>query len=103
MPSACTGEAMPPADFAKVTARQACWPHDGRDMSFQPDYCHLLDAAHNRRPASLPIYEHIIAPEVMEKVLGAKFAALGTSNNPKDLDEFFRHFCRFFAEASPRV
>ena len=67
-------------------------------MSFQPDYCHLLDAAHNRRPARLPIYEHIIAPEVMEKVLGAKFAALGTSNNPKDLDEFFRHFCRFFAE-----
>ena len=38
--------------------------------AFQPDYRHMLDVLNNRRPARLPVYEHIISPLIMEKVLG---------------------------------
>lgn len=42
---------------------------------FEPDYRHLLAAAQNQRPARLPLYEHIISPKVMEKILGlAKYS-----------------------------
>ena len=47
-----------------------------RSMPFQPDYRHMLDVLANRRPARLPIYEHIISPTIMEQILGVRFAAL---------------------------
>ena len=43
---------------------------------FQPDYHYMLDVLANRRPARLPIYEHIISPTIMEQILGVPFAAL---------------------------
>lgn len=45
-------------------------------MNFQPDYRHMLDVLANRRPARLPVYEHIISPVIMEKILGIRFADL---------------------------
>ena len=36
----------------------------------------MLDVLANRRPARLPIYEHIISPTIMEQILGVPFAAL---------------------------
>ena len=45
-------------------------------MTFQPDYHFMLDVMANRRPARLPIYEHIISPSIMEQVLGNRFAEL---------------------------
>ena len=39
-------------------------------MPFQNDYHHMLDVLNNRRPARLPVYEHIISPLIMEKILG---------------------------------
>jgi len=33
-------------------------------MPFQPDYRYMLDVLANRRPARLPIYEHIISPTI---------------------------------------
>ena len=45
-------------------------------MTFQPDYNYMLDVLANRRPARLPIYEHIISPTIMEQILGVPFAAL---------------------------
>ena len=45
-------------------------------MTFQPDYRYMLDVLANRRPARLPIYEHIISPTIMEQILGVPFAAL---------------------------
>ena len=45
-------------------------------MTFQPDYHYMLDVLANRRPARLPIYEHIISPDIMEQILGVPFAAL---------------------------
>jgi hypothetical protein len=37
-------------------------------MAFQNDYRIMLDVLANRRPARLPVYEHIISPKIMEQV-----------------------------------
>jgi uroporphyrinogen decarboxylase len=66
-------------------------------MAFQPDYTHFLDVMHNRRPARLPIYEHLINVGVMEEVLGLPLARLAGGDRA-DLDAFFGHYCRFFRE-----
>jgi uroporphyrinogen decarboxylase len=64
-------------------------------MTFQPDFHFMLDVMANRRPARLPIYEHIISPTIMEKILGVSFAQLEQGND-RDLDEFFTNYCRFW-------
>lgn len=66
-------------------------------QSFQPDYHYMLDVVHNKRPGRLPVYEHIINPGVMEKILHVQFAGL-IEGNESDINEFFRHYCRFFRE-----
>ena len=66
-------------------------------MNFTPDYRHMLDVMANRRPARLPLYEHIICAEIMEKILGISFASL-EDGGPAELKEFFTHHCRFFKE-----
>jgi uroporphyrinogen decarboxylase len=66
-------------------------------MAFQNDYRYMLDVLSNRRPARLPVYEHIISPKIMEKVLGVQFAEL-IEGSPSDRDEFFRQYGRFFQE-----
>jgi uroporphyrinogen decarboxylase len=66
-------------------------------MTFQPDYHHMLDVVHNRRPARLPVYEHLINVPFMEDVLGVQFGDLAMGD-VKDLRAFFRHYCRFFRE-----
>ena len=64
-------------------------------MDFQPDYRHMLDVLANTRPVRLPVYEHIISPEIMEKILNVSFAEL-QQGNQTDLQEFFTQYCRFF-------
>jgi len=66
-------------------------------MPFQPDYRHIVDAVTNKRPTRLPLYEHLISPAVMEKILGNTFADLQTGEDA-DLEEFFTQYCRFFKE-----
>ena len=66
-------------------------------MLFQPDYRHMLSVLRNERPARLPIYEHIISPIIMERILGVQFADL-LSGDEADLQEFFTHYNRFFKE-----
>jgi uroporphyrinogen decarboxylase len=66
-------------------------------MTFQNDYRYMLDVLANRRPARLPVYEHIISPKIMEQVLGVQFADL-IEGGPSDQEEFFRQYCRFFQE-----
>ena len=66
-------------------------------MKFEPDYHHILDAACNRVPARLPLYEHLITPKQMEKVLGVPFAHLHGGDGA-DKDTYFRQYCRFFRE-----
>jgi uroporphyrinogen decarboxylase len=64
-------------------------------MTFTPDYHYMLDVLANRRPARLPIYEHLINPPFMEGVLGEKFAEQ-VQGGPADIADFFEHYCRFY-------
>lgn len=66
-------------------------------MKFQPDYHNIVDAACNRVPARLPLYEHLISWSLMEQVLGVSFGHL-YSGEGQDKDAFFRQYCRFFRE-----
>lgn len=66
-------------------------------MEFEPNYNNILNAALNKRPDRLPLYEHIISPLIMEKVLDVKFAGL-EEGGAGDIDEFFSNYCRFFKE-----
>jgi uroporphyrinogen decarboxylase len=68
------------------------------NTAFQPDYRHFEDVMRNRRPARLPLYEHIVGIETMEAVLDTPFARLLRTGDARDRDEFFRQFCRFFRE-----
>lgn len=63
--------------------------------SFEPNFRHMLAVMDNRRPARLPLYEHLINPPVMEAVLDTPFAAL-FEGGARELDEYFRQYCRFW-------
>ena len=62
---------------------------------FEPDFRNIVAAANNRRPKRLPLYEHIICPTIMEKILDVKFAEMEKGDN-SDLDGFFSQYCRFW-------
>ena len=66
-------------------------------MKFSPDYRHLVDVMRNRRPARLPLYEHIVNASSMEKILDVRFADL-EHGDAQDRAEYFRQHCRFFYE-----
>ncbi len=65
--------------------------------NFAPDYRHIEDVVHNRRPARLPVYEHLISNEMMESVLGEPFGSL-LHGDAADVEEYFRKQARFFQE-----
>ncbi len=67
------------------------------DMEFMPDYRHFEDVMYNRRPARLPLYEHIICIPVMEQILGERFGELAEGNESDRL-EFFRKYTGFFKQ-----
>ncbi len=66
-------------------------------MNFSPDYRHVEDVLRNRRPARLPLYEHLVSARVMERILGVRFADL-ERGDARDRAEYFRQYCRFFQE-----
>ncbi len=66
-------------------------------MAFEPCYHYMLDVLANRKPARLPLYEHIISPKIMEQVMGEGFAELQTGG-PTEQAEFFRQVCRFWRQ-----
>ncbi len=66
-------------------------------MSFQPDYRHFMAVMHNQRPERLPLYEHIVSPNVMEEVLEESFAGL-LDGDMSDKEEYFRHYTQFFKD-----
>ncbi len=66
-----------------------------RESRFEPDYTHLLDAARNREPRRLPLYDHSIAYSTMEKILGRSFAD-GINGKGAELDEFFENLALFY-------
>ena len=64
-------------------------------MTFQHDYHRMVDVVNNRKPAQLPVYEHIINPGFMEQATGTEFAALAGGDDA-DLAHYFEHTCAFF-------
>ncbi len=63
--------------------------------SFQPDYRHFLRVMGNERAERLPLYEHIVNPPFMEKVLERNFVGLADGDTA-DRREYFRIFCDFW-------
>jgi len=64
-------------------------------VRFTPDYRHIEAVMQNRRPERLPLYEHIVSPRIMEKILDKPFASL-LDDDPADHEAFFREYCGFF-------
>jgi uroporphyrinogen decarboxylase len=66
--------------------------------NFIPNYDNLVDAARNIEAERIPLYEHIIADEVIEKIIGEKFAWLYKSRDMVNLRLYFRNYCSFFKQ-----
>ena len=66
-------------------------------MKFQPDYRYFEDVMRNRKPARLPLYEHIINVDFMEKATGETFGHLADGDEA-DRREFFRRYFKFFLD-----
>ncbi len=62
---------------------------------FEPDYQLVVDAAFNRTPKRIPLYEHIISDEIMEIVLGVQFRELAHGSR-SDRRQYLRHYVEFF-------
>ncbi len=63
-----------------------------------PDWRRLEAAARNRRPAVLPLYEHVIDGAVMDRLAEEPFSVLRQGDD-RDLEEYFRRYCRFLRQA----
>lgn len=61
---------------------------------FQPNYKNILDAALNKEPERVPLYEHGISDLIMEQILNKKFAHLRET----DLQAYFKEYNNFFLE-----
>lgn len=57
----------------------------------------MVDVLNNRKPARLPIYEHLINDAFIEMVLDRPLSPL-RSGDDADLREFFTHYCHFWRE-----
>lgn len=62
---------------------------------YEPDYMNIVKSARNVEAPRLPLFEYIIHPEIMERILGRKFAYL-QNGDYADKKEYYRIFCDFF-------
>jgi hypothetical protein len=67
-----------------------------KETDFEPDYTSLLEVLHNRKPARLPLYEHIIDVRFVEKALGRELTPQG--NHPGDLKAFYTQLTTFWKD-----
>ena len=61
---------------------------------FVPDYKNIENAARNFPSIRIPLYEHIISTEFMERVHGEGFSHL-YHGDEKERYEFFRRYALF--------
>lgn len=66
-------------------------------MSHVPDYRNLEMAARNIKPPRLPFYDHIIAPVVVEPLVGRRFASR-IGGDATDQRAYFEAFCASLVE-----
>lgn len=65
-------------------------------MTFEPDWRHLENAVRNRRPARLPLYEHIVDPAVMGRILETDMTVPPPGSSGSDFRSFHERKCRFW-------
>lgn len=65
-------------------------------MNFTPNYNNIVQAATNRRPDRVPLYEHGIGFGVIEKLTGKHFDLSDTS--AEGLDQFYRDYTGFYRD-----
>jgi len=61
---------------------------------FSPDFRHVLDVVHNRRPVRLPLYEHSIDPTVMSAITNRPVVLEGTGH--EDFKEYYSRIINFW-------
>lgn len=64
---------------------------------FKPDYRNVVDCAYNREPKRVPLYEHNISPNIMEKIVKRPFVHL-LNGTDADFEEYMEQYCRFFEQ-----
>jgi uroporphyrinogen decarboxylase len=62
--------------------------------TFHPDYRYIVEAARNRPSDRMPLYEHSINMDFIEKALGKQLCALFTEGE-SGLREYFRVYCEY--------
>jgi len=65
---------------------------------FQPDYHQILQVLHNKKPARLPLYEHIIDVPFVSKAIGKDLTPQG--NKASDLEHFYLELIGFWKEST---
>jgi hypothetical protein len=65
--------------------------------TFTPNHRHLIDAAYNRVPARMPLYDHLVDLHIIEAVLDQPVAELLHSTG-RDLEEGMRRYNAFFVK-----
>ena len=71
--------------------------NNGEFKIFKPNYQNVVDCAYNREPKHVPLYEHNISANIIEKITGWKFVHLLKEPNA-DLNEYMKYYCRFFEQ-----
>jgi len=64
---------------------------------FQPDYQNIVDAASNRAAKRLPLYEHVVNEDFIERMLNTTLRGLQREGE-SGMREYFRQYCRFYRE-----
>jgi uroporphyrinogen decarboxylase len=59
------------------------------------DYNRIISSAKNNPSNWIPLYDHIVAPNVIEDITGAKFSAL-INGDEADVNEYFKNYNSFF-------
>ena len=62
---------------------------------FEPDYLNILYAAKRKYPRRMPLYEHIIDPLIMEKIMGEEFSYLYNGDD-NERRYYFKNYIQFF-------
>lgn len=67
-------------------------------IEFHPDWRNLENAVRNRKPKRLPLYEHIVDPVVMGRVMDVDMTVPSPGNGAADFRSFHEKQCRFWKE-----
>jgi uroporphyrinogen decarboxylase len=66
-------------------------------IMFIPDYHNIVKAAKNEKLDRIPLYDHSISTEIMEKIKGRNFTCL-YGGDYSDKKEYYRHYNQFFVD-----